>query len=55
MCVLSKEIVDLFYGKIEVIKVEIVCELKSCYMLVWFVLDLNYQLVCLQQFKDGDE
>lgn len=55
MRVLGKETVDLPYGKIEAIKVEIVRESKSRYTLAWFAPDLNYQLVRLQQFKDGDE
>lgn len=55
MRVIGKELVDLPYGKIEAIKVEIVRESKSRHTLAWFAPDLNYQLVRLQQFKDGDE
>lgn len=53
--VLGKETVDLPYGKIEAIKVEIVRNSQSRLTLAWFAPDLNYQLVRLQQFKDGDE
>lgn len=55
MKVVGKEVVELPYGNIEAIKVEIIRESKSRYTLAWFAPDLNYQLVRLQQFKDGDE
>ncbi|GGF58329.1 hypothetical protein GCM10011338_08250 [Alteromonas lipolytica] len=53
--VLGEEIVDLPYGKIQAIKVQIVRNSKSRMTLAWFAPALNYQLVRLQQFKDGDE
>ena len=53
--VMGTEVVDLPYGQIEAIKVQIVRESSSRHTLAWFAPDLNYQLVRLQQFKDGDE
>ncbi|NVK57386.1 MAG: DUF3108 domain-containing protein [Alteromonadaceae bacterium] len=55
MQVLGKESVTLPYGTIEAYKVKIVRDSKTRVTFAWFAPDLNYQLVRLQQFKDGDE
>lgn len=49
------EQLDLPYGTIEALKVEIERDSSSRVTYAWFAPDLNYQLVRLQQFKDGDE
>ncbi|MCV2884036.1 DUF3108 domain-containing protein [Aestuariibacter sp. AA17] len=53
--VLGKETLTLPYGNIESVKVKIVRESKRRETFAWFAPSLNYQLVRLQQFKDGDE
>ena len=53
--ILGKEQLDLPYGMIEGIKVEIVRSSKKRQTFAWFSPQLNYQLVRLQQFKEGDE
>lgn len=53
--VIGKEMVSLPYGKLKAIKVEILRQSKSRKTYAWFAPDLAYQLVRLQQFKDGDE
>ncbi|MDC8831174.1 DUF3108 domain-containing protein [Alteromonas gilva] len=55
MEVLGKESVTLPYGTIEAYKVKIVRDSKTRVTFAWFAPDLDYQLVRLQQFKDGDE
>jgi hypothetical protein len=53
--VVGKEILDLPYGKIEGIKIKLERKSSTRKTLAWFAPKLNYQLVKLQQFKDGDE
>ena len=49
------ESLDLPYGKIDAIKVKLVRESKKRLTYAWFAPTLDYNLVRLQQFKDGDE
>ncbi|MFT4938726.1 MAG: hypothetical protein ACI88A_001755 [Paraglaciecola sp.] len=53
--VLGKEQLDLPYGVLEGIKVNIIRTNSTRQTYAWFSPQLNYQLVRLQQFKDGDE
>ena len=53
--VVGKEQLDLPFGMIEGIKVEIIRNNSSRETIAWFSPQLNYQLVKLKQFKDGDE
>ncbi|MDU0354953.1 DUF3108 domain-containing protein [Paraglaciecola aquimarina] len=53
--VLGTETVDLPYGEIQGVKVKLDRKNSSRETLAWFAPELNYQLVKLQQFKDGDE
>ncbi len=53
--VLEEEILDLPYGKLNGIKVKLGRKNSSRETVAWFAPELNYQLVKLQQFKDGDE
>ena len=53
--VMGKEQLELPYGMLEGIKVKIVRENKKRETFAWFSPELNYQLVRLQQFKEGDE
>ncbi|GAC18333.1 DUF3108 domain-containing protein [Paraglaciecola arctica] len=53
--VVGKEQLDLPFGMIEGIKVKIIRNNSSRETIAWFSPQLNYQLVKLQQFKDGDE
>ena len=53
--VLGKEQLKLPYGMLEGIKVKIIRENKKRETYAWFSPELNYQLVRLQQFKEGDE
>lgn len=53
--VVGKEQLDLPFGMIEGIKVKILRNNSSRETIVWFSPQLNYQLVKLKQFKDGDE
>lgn len=55
MQVMGKEQLDLPYGMLEGIKVKIMRENKKRETFAWFSPELNYQLVRLQQFKEGDE
>lgn len=53
---IGTEQLDLPYGTLEGIKVEIIREAQSKRKTyVWFSPQLGYHLVRLQQFKDGDE
>lgn len=53
---LGKEQLELPYGKLEGIKVEIVRDAQNRRKTyVWFSPELDFQLVRLQQFKDGKE
>lgn len=53
--VVGKEQLDLPFGMIEGIKVKILRKNSSRETIAWFSPQLNYQLVKLKQFKDGDE
>ncbi|MFT5311921.1 MAG: hypothetical protein ACI8Z9_000397, partial [Paraglaciecola sp.] len=55
MEVVGKEQLDLPYGKLEGIKVNMLRKNSSRHTSAWFSPELNYQLVRLQQFKDGEE
>ncbi|WJG11137.1 DUF3108 domain-containing protein [Aliiglaciecola sp. LCG003] len=55
MLVLDKEPLELPYGSIEGIKVKLMRENSKRETFAWFAPSLNYQLVRLQQFKDGEE
>lgn len=44
---MDEEVLFLFFGKIEIVKVKFICDLNKCEMFVWFVLLFNYMLVCL--------
>lgn len=53
--VVGKEQLDLPFGMVEGIKVKIIRKNSSRETVAWFSPQLNYQLVKLKQFKDGDE
>jgi hypothetical protein len=53
--VVGKEQLDLPFGMIEGVEVKIIRKNSSRETIVWFSPQLNYQLVKLKQFKDGDE
>lgn len=53
--VVGKEQLDLPFGMIEGIKVKIQRNNSSRETIAWFSPQLNYQLVKLKQFKDGNE
>jgi hypothetical protein len=53
--VVGKEQLDLPYGMLEGIKVNILRKNSTRQTYAWFSPQLNYQLVRLQQFKDGEE
>jgi len=53
--VVGKEQLDLPFGMLEGIKVKITRNNSSRETIAWFSPQLNYQLVKLKQFKDGDE
>ena len=53
--VAGKEQLDLPYGLLEGIKVIILRKNSSRETIAWFSPQLNYQLVQLKQYKDGDE
>jgi hypothetical protein len=53
--VVGKEQLNLPFGMIEGIKVKILRNNSSRETIAWFSPQLNYQLVKLKQFKDGDE
>lgn len=55
LLVLGKEQLTLPYGMLEGIKVKIMRENKKRETYAWFSPELNYQLVRLQQFKEGEE
>lgn len=55
MLVHGLEKLTLPYGDIEAIKVEIERDSGSRVTYAWFAPELNYQMVRLQQFKDGEE
>lgn len=53
--VLGKEKLELPYGSLEGIKVKIARDTNKRETYAWFAPKLNYQLVRLQQFKEGEE
>lgn len=53
--VVGKEQLDLPFGMIEGIQVKIIRKNSSRETIAWFSPQLNYQLVMLKQFKEGDE
>ena len=53
--VLGKEQLDLPYGMLEGIKINIIRTNSTRQTYAWFSPQLNFQLVRLQQFKDGEE
>jgi hypothetical protein len=53
--ILGNETLALPFGKLETIKVKLVRDSKSRQTYAWYSPELDYQLVRLQQFKDGDE
>ena len=53
--IIGEEVLDLPFGKLNTIKVKTIRESKRRETFSWFAPDLNYQLVRLQQFKEGDE
>jgi hypothetical protein len=53
--VIGKEQLNLPFGIVESIKVKILRNNSSRETIAWFSPQLNYQLVKLKQFKDGDE
>lgn len=55
LIVVGKEQLDLPFGLIEGIKVKIIRKNSSRETIAWFSPQLNYQLVKLTQYKDGDE
>jgi hypothetical protein len=55
LSVIATESLSLPYGNVEAIKVGFVRENSTRQTYAWFSPALNYQLVRLQQFKDGDE
>ena len=53
--VIDEEVLSLPYGKIEAVKVKLIRDSKKRETFAWFAPSLNYTLVRLQQFKEGDE
>ncbi len=53
--VVANETLSLPYGKIAAVKVKLIRESKKRETFAWFAPELNYALVRLQQFKEGDE
>lgn len=51
----GSETLSLPYGMIEAIKVKIARESKKRVTYAWFAPELHYNMVRLQQFKNGDE
>ncbi len=51
----GEEILDLPYGKLKAIKVKTIRQSKKRVTYTWFAPELNYLLVRIQQFKDGNE
>lgn len=51
----GEEVLELPFGKLNTIKVKTIRSSNKRVTWSWFAPDLNYQLVRLQQFKDGDE
>ncbi len=53
--VMGKETLSLPYGVVKTIKVKLLRESNTRETFAWFAPSLDYHLVRLQQFKDGDE
>lgn len=53
--VIGEEKLNLPYGRLNTIKVKLVRDSKTRETFAWFAPELDYNLVRLQQFKDGDE
>ncbi|MBU3022788.1 DUF3108 domain-containing protein [Aestuariibacter sp. A3R04] len=53
--VMGKATLSLPYGKLNTIKVKLIRQNSSRETFAWFAPSLNYNLVRLQQFKDGEE
>ena len=53
--VVAKESLSLPYGEFETVKVKLIRDSKTRETFAWFAPSLNYTLVRLQQFKDGEE
>ncbi|BDX06687.1 DUF3108 domain-containing protein [Planctobacterium marinum] len=53
--VAGEEVLKLPFGKLNTIKVKTIRNNNRRVTWSWFAPDLNYQLVRLQQFKEGDE
>ena len=53
--VLGEETLTLPYGKLDTIKVKLLRDSNKRETFIWFAPELDYNLVRLQQFKDGDE
>lgn len=51
----AKEQLDLPYGMLDSVKLKIIRESKKRETFAWFSPSLDFALVRLQQFKDGDE
>lgn len=55
MLVVGTEVLDMPYGKVEAIKVKMIRSNSSRETYAWFAPKLNYVLVRLQQYKEGEE
>lgn len=53
--VVKDEALTLPFGEVETIKVALIRENSTRQTFAWFAPKLNYQMVRLQQFKDGEE
>lgn len=53
--VIADETLALPFGSIEAVKVKLIRDSKKRETFAWFAPSLNYALVRLQQFKEGDE
>jgi hypothetical protein len=53
--VLAREALTLPFGQLNTIKVKLIRDSKTRETYAWFAPNLDYALVRLQQFKDGDE
>lgn len=53
--VVNEEVLSLPYGELEAVKVKLIRDSNKRETFAWFAPSLNYALVRLQQFKDGDE
>lgn len=53
--VAGEEVLELPFGKLKTIKVKTIRNNNRRVTWSWFAPDLNYQLVRLQQYKEGDE